>query len=952
MLQRFHFPARGVGFVQACSALAAAVALPAAQAQSITVAPLAAVTPTAIPVDHPGALALLALALGACLVWGVRKGRISLVGLRAWALGGAVVVTAATAVWGERVQAQIQELQEAFNQAAGETLTVPVQATAVGADGAPQGFLPVVYRNQTSVRLKITGITDPVWNTCFPLGVPGAIPSTAPRPGSACAVGAALEAGDSCWVDVAQLCAEAADTVRGSHPSVLVPDTVKVAPGGQGTGNVLVNDADPDGPLTVTRFTYEGQTVAAGSSRTVAGRGTLALQPNGAFTFQADAGYSGNYPLVIGYATQTGASSTLSISVNRVPVAHSDTAATSAATPVTIAVRSNDTDADGDSLTVSGVSQGAQGSVVIDAITGNPVYAPNSGFSGNDSFTYTISDGNGGSATASVTVTVQAAPAGNQPPVAVADSISVAEGSTATVLVGGSPSLLANDTDPDGNPLVAVLVTGPAHGTLTLNANGAFSYTHDGSETTSDSFTYRASDGQAMGNIVTVSITVTPVNDAPVAVADQLMVATDTPLSISLATLLANDTDADGDSLTITSVHSPVNGSLALQGGGVLFTPAAGYEGPASFLYTVSDGRGGTSIGTVNLSVGAASAPSVVVLKSLLAIAHGTGGTSIRFPITTKLVDTDGSETLSIRISGLPTGLSFNAGINLGGGVWQFTEADLPNLTLNLPGSYTTNATNLTVQVRATELSGGSTASTSTVVTLKASYTTVDVTTTESGSYTGSSANEYITGGNGANTISANNGNNIVLGGAGDDNLSAGLGFDVLMGGSGNDTLNAGSGSDLLAGGPGDDLLIGGDAGENFVDVFVWSLGDQGIAGTPAMDRIQNFSTAAAGTNGAGGDVLDLRDLLQGESAGPSNAAGNLANYLHFEITGGDTWVHVSHTGGFGADSHAVGAGYSASAETQRIILEGVNLQTQYSGASMDQQIITQLLNNNKLIVD
>nr|WP_312379385.1 midcut-by-XrtH protein [Delftia acidovorans] len=643
MLQRFHFPARGVGFVQACSALAAAVALPAAQAQSITVAPLAAVTPTAIPVDHPGALALLALALGACLVRGVQKGRISLVGLRAWAMGGAVVVTAATAVWGERVQAQIQELQEAFSQAAGETLTVPVQTTALGADGAPQGFLPVVYRNQTSVRLKITGITHPVWNTCFPLGVPGAIPSTAPRPGSACAVGAALEAGDSCWVDVAQLCAEAADTVRGSHPSVLVPDTVKVAPGGQGTGNVLVNDADPDGPLTVTRFTYEGQTVAAGSSRTVAGRGTLALQPNGAFTFQADAGYSGNYPLVIGYATQTGASSTLSISVNRAPVAHSDTAATSAATPVTIAVRSNDTDADGDSLTVTGVSQGAQGSVVIDAITGNPVYAPNSWFSGNDSFTYTISDGNGGSATASVTVTVQAAPAGNQPPVAVADSISVAEGSTATVLVGGSPSLLANDTDPDGDPLVAVLVTGPVHGTLALNANGTFGYTHNGSETTSDSFTYRASDGQAMGNIVTVSITVTPVNDAPVAVADQLMVATDIPLSISFATLLANDTDADGVNLTITSVHAPVNGSLASQAGGVLFTPAAGYEGPARFLYTVSDEHGATSTATVNLSVGAASAPSVVVLKSALAIAHGTGGTSVRFPITTKLVDTDGS---------------------------------------------------------------------------------------------------------------------------------------------------------------------------------------------------------------------------------------------------------------------------------------------------------------------
>lgn len=590
--------------------------------------------------------------------------------------------------------------------------------------------------------------------------------------------------------------------------------------------------------------------------------------------------------------------------------------------------------------------------MVVDAVTGNPVYTPNANFTGSDSFTYTIGDGRGGFATASVSVTVAAAPSGNQPPVSVSDAIVVAEGAVATVLASGATSVLANDTDPDGNPLVAVLVTGPANGSLTLSGNGTFTYIHNGSETVSDSFAYRASDGLALGNIVTVSITVTPVNDAPVAVADQWMVATDIPRSIGFATLLANDTDADGDSLTITLAHSPINGSLASQAGGVLFTPAAGYEGPASFLYDVSDGRGGTSIGTVNLSVGAASASSVVVLKSLLAIAHGTGGTSFRFPITAKLVDTDGSETLSIRISGLPTNLSFNAGTNLGGGVWQFTEADLPNLILNLPGSYTTNATNLTVQVTATEVSGGFTASTSTVVTLKASYTTVDITTTESGNHTGNSASEYITGGNGANTINAGSGNNIVFGGAGDDNLSADSGSDVLIGGSGNDTLNAGSGTDLLAGGPGNDLMSGGDAGENFVDVFAWSLGDQGAAGTPALDRIQNFATAAAGANGAGGDVLDLRDLLQGESAGPGNAAGNLADYLHFEITGGDTWVHVSHTGGFGADSHAAGASYSASAETQQIILEGVNLQTLYSGAATDQQIITQLLNNSKLIVD
>ena len=146
--------------------------------------------------------------------------------------------------------------------------------------------------------------------------------------------------------------------------------------------------------------------------------------------------------------------------------------------------------------------------------------------------------------------------------------------------------------------------------------------------------------------------------------------------------------------------------------------------------------------------------------------------------------------------------------------------------------------------------------------------------------------------------------------------------------------------------------MQGGDAGENVVDVFVWNLGDQGAPATPAIDSILNFATAAAGNNLAGGDVLNLRDLLQGERVGPSNGAGNLANYLHFVISGGDTLIHVSHTGGLASDSHAVGAAYSTAAETQRIVLVGVDLQSLYSGATTDAQIITQLLNNNKLIVD
>ncbi|CAB5720573.1 Leukotoxin [Delftia tsuruhatensis] len=952
MLHRFHTTSRRGACMRSVAALAAVAPMPAAQAQSITVAPLAALAPAAIPVNHPLALVLLALAFAACLAWGVRTGRIRLGSLRAWAMGGGVLMAGSLVVWGDKVQAQLQELQEAFSQAAGETRTVPVQTTALAADGTPLGFLPVVYRNQAPVRLRITGITQPAWNTCFPLGVPDSLPTTAPRPGSACAVNAVLEAGGSCWLDVAQLCADAAAAVRGSHASVLVPDGVKVDTAGQATGNVLANDSDADGALVVASFTYEGQRLAAGTSRTVAGRGTFALQSDGGFSFQADANYGGSYPLAIGYTVQTGTSSTLNVSVNRAPVAGNDAATTSESTAVTIAVRGNDSDADGDRLAVTGVTQGTNGSVVVDAVTGNPIYTPNAGFTGNDGFTYTVGDGRGGIATANVTVTVNAVGPGNRPPVSVADAISLNEGAVATTLLGGATSLLANDTDPENDPLVAVLVTGPSHGTLTLNSNGTFYYSHDGSETEADSFTYRSHDGQASGNIATVAITVVPVNDAPVAGPDSFTMAINGSLEITPAQLLANDVDAEGDSLAISSVQSAVQGSVSLVGGKVVFTPAAGYEGPAGFTYTVGDGHGGSSTATVSVSVGSATSPSIVLLKSLLAIAHGTGGTSVGFPVNSRPVDTDGSESLSIKIGNVPTGSSFNAGTNLGGGVWQFTTADLPLLTLNLPGSYTTNATQLTVQVTATEMHGGATASTSGVVTLKASYTTVDITTTQSGSYTGSSANEYIQGGDGNNTINAANGNNIVLGGDGDDTLSSGSGSDMLSGGSGNDVLNAGSGTDWLWGGSGNDRLIGGDAGENFVDVFVWRLGDQGAAGTPAVDHIQNFATAAAGTNATGGDVLDLRDLLLGESVGPSNGAGNLADYLHFEVSGSDTVVHVSHTGGFAADAHAVGAGYTAAQETQQIILEGVNLQSLYSGATTDQQLITQLLNNNKLIVD
>src|SRR3989454_493837 len=130
-----------------------------------------------------------------------------------------------------------------------------------------------------------------------------------------------------------------------------------------------------------------------------------------------------------------------------------------------------------------------------------------------------------------------------------------------TVLDSTAASVLANDTDAEGNTLTATKLSDPAHGSVTLNANGSFSYSHDGGETASDSFTYKTCDnGTTNGSpdakcsgTATVSITVTPVNDPPVANNDSATVAeggTVTVLDSTAASVLANDTDAEANTPT------------------------------------------------------------------------------------------------------------------------------------------------------------------------------------------------------------------------------------------------------------------------------------------------------------------------------------------------------------------------------------------------------------------
>ena len=191
----------------------------------------------------------------------------------------------------------------------------------------------------------------------------------------------------------------------------------------------------------------------------------------------------------------------------------------------------------------------------------------------------------------------------------------------------------------------------------------------------------------------------------------------------------------------------------------------------------------------------------------------------------------------------------------------------------------------------------------------------------------GNAGNDTITGGTGKDQIYGDDGN---------DTLSGNDGDDYIDGGAGNDIINGGLGADIILGGAGNDTLTGGSVG--VVDTFKWELADRGTTSAPATDTITDFDPLAAG---AGGDVLDLRDLLTGESH-VGVTPGNLSSYLHFEVVGGNTIIHISNNGGYSN-------GYAPTKDVQRITLTGVDLVQSFTD---DDAVIQNLLTNNKLIVD
>lgn len=281
--------------------------------------------------------------------------------------------------------------------------------------------------------------------------------------------------------------------------------------------------------------------------------------------------------------------------VNDPPVANDSTATVAEDGSIDIVAAA--TDSDGDTLTLTVTTAAANGTASI--VDGKIRYAPNANYYGADSITYEACDPAGACDSATVTVTVTPV---NDAPVASAATETLAEDESTVI------DLNALTSDVEGEAMTVSIDTAPAHGTLTpdLGNPGLYSYEPDANYNGSDSFVYQVCDSSGACTTATVSIAITPMNDAPVALADTVTIAEDSGAgSIDVAALVS---EVDGDPLVFTITTPPAHGTLVADDtivGAYTYTPAADYNGSDGFVYRACDSAGLCDNATVTITVSA-----------------------------------------------------------------------------------------------------------------------------------------------------------------------------------------------------------------------------------------------------------------------------------------------------------------------------------------------------------
>ncbi|HIF9171145.1 TPA: tandem-95 repeat protein, partial [Photobacterium damselae] len=362
---------------------------------------------------------------------------------------------------------------------------------------------------------------------------------------------------------------------------------VNDAPVGEDVSAETQEDTAVTGQLTATDVDGDNLTFKPGSDPT---NGSVTVNPDGSWEYVPNTDFNGEDSFTVVVDDGNGGTDTITVTVNVTPVNDAPVGEdVSAETPEETAVTGQltATDVDGDNLTFKPGSDPTNGQVTVNP-DGSWEYVPNPDFNGEDSFTVVVDDGNGGTDT--ITVTVNVTPVNDAP---VGEDVS-AETQEETAVTG---QLTA--TDADGDNLTFKPGTNPENGQVTVNADGSWEYVPNPDFNGEDSFTVVVDDGNGGTDTITVTVNVTPVNDAPVGEDVSAETQEETAVTGQLTA-----TDADGDNLTFKPGSDPTNGQVTVNPDGSWeYVPNPDFNGEDSFTVVVDDGNGGTDTITVTVNV-------------------------------------------------------------------------------------------------------------------------------------------------------------------------------------------------------------------------------------------------------------------------------------------------------------------------------------------------------------